>query len=1074
MRIPVAKALTLLATVIAVAGVSSLAVRPALGIVLQADVSTGASSTVSVTDTASISATKSTSTLAVNDSVTLHSPSSTSTVSISDNVTVAVIPPSIYTVNTTDDQDDGVCDATHCSLREAISASNDKVVLGDIVAFDITTTDPGYVVGTASWRIQPTSSLPTITDPIVIDGYTQTGATQASAGTPAVLKVQLSGALAGVGVDGLTATSSQNVIRGLAISEFQEAGIRLGEGSGSVVAGNYIGTDVTGALFGNNNYGIIVDGSGSNTIGGTSTADRNVISGNQVSGVWILNAGATGNRVLGNYIGVEADGSSAHGNISHGVHIEATSTSVGGNTPSAGNVIAHNLGDGVYVESGAKNSILGNSIFSNAGLGIDLGANGVNDNDFDDSDSGANGLQNFPTTTRVLPGSVTIRGIFTGAASTPFRLVFFSNASCDGSGHGQGATFLGATTVTTSGANIAIYEVTFPTSISSGDSITGTATDPDGNTSEFSRCFTADFFTVDSFADAGDSNTGDGICDDGTDQCTLRAAIREANATPGADVIYVSVPTTTLTIVGTGEDIALTGDLDIAAELAIVGDGPGTTTIDGNRSVVGDHVFHVLSGVTTTVRRLTVTNSGPSSGNSSSIGGFYNQSGILMIEEVEVSGGTGAGVYNKDGDLEVTDSTFTGNYIGIYANHNTAGSEQVTLNRILITGSTNGLLINKQNSSLTLRLTNSTITGNTDAGIDFSSLNTGSGQVRISHSTIANNKYGIEEETDTAGDTIRIKNSIVAYNSSLDCRFRNVAHDIISDGNNIASDGTCDTLSLALSDQTSTDPLLGALQDAGGPSLTRPPLAGSAAIDAVPQASSTDYLSTVLVVDQRGFARPVNTKSDVGAYEFNDSGLAVNLGRIIHSQAAGVTTSTTLSVSSTGAVALTWTASENPATSWISLVPTSSSAAVAPGGSEQVQVVFDSTGLADGRYSTTLEFNGDDPGPTVEVPVLFCVPDPCGAADSPWPQFRNDTLNTGRSAIAGPDAAVEKWSYTTGGAIGFPSPSIGPDATIYVASGDNKLYAVNPDGTFKWSFLMGDSIVGSPAIAGDGTHLPGL
>ena len=263
--------------------------------------------------------------------------------------------------------------------------------------------------------------------------------------------------------------------------------------------------------------------------------------------------------------------------------------------------------------------------------------------------------------------------------------------------------------------------------------------------------------------------------------------------------------------------------------------------------------------------------------------------------------------------------------------------------------------------------------------------------------------------------------------------------------------------------------MLGALQDAGGPSLTRPPLAGSAAIDAVPQASSTDYLSTVLVVDQRGFARPVNTKSDVGAYEFNDSGLAVNLGRIIHSQAAGVTTSTTLSVSSTGAVALTWTASENPATSWISLVPTSSSAAVAPGGSEQVQVVFDSTGLADGRYSTTLEFNGDDPGPTVEVPVLFCVPDPCGAADSPWPQFRNDTLNTGRSAIAGPDAAVEKWSYTTGGAIGFPSPSIGPDATIYVASGDNKLYAVNPDGTFKWSFLMGDSIVGSPAIAGDGT-----
>ena len=72
-----------------------------------------------------------------------------------------------FTVNSTNDVDDGTCDATHCSLREAINAANANSGT-DTIAFNIS--------GAGPHTIQPTSALPTITDPVVIDGYTQPGA----------------------------------------------------------------------------------------------------------------------------------------------------------------------------------------------------------------------------------------------------------------------------------------------------------------------------------------------------------------------------------------------------------------------------------------------------------------------------------------------------------------------------------------------------------------------------------------------------------------------------------------------------------------------------------------------------------------------------------------------------------------------------------------------------------------------------------------------------------------------------------------------------------------------------------
>src|SRR5439155_26666818 len=84
-------------------------------------------------------------------------------------------------------------------------------------------------------------------------------------------------------------------------------------------------------------------------------------------------------------------------------------------------------------------------------------------------------------------------------------------------------------------------------------------------------------FTVNSTIDAVDANPGDGICDDGGGRCTLRAAIMEANALPGADTIVLPSGTYRLSIPGAGEDLGSTGDLDITDDLRV----DGTVIVNG-------------------------------------------------------------------------------------------------------------------------------------------------------------------------------------------------------------------------------------------------------------------------------------------------------------------------------------------------------------------------------------------------------------------------------------------------------------------------------------------------------------
>ena len=166
-------------------------------------------------------------------------------------------------------------------------------------------------------------------------------------------------------------------------------------------------------------------------------------------------------------------------------------TLIGGTGAGAGNIIAFTTaGPAVDVTRGFNYGVLGNSIFGNADLGIDLGGDGVTLNDIGDGDSGPNNLQNFPVLTSAVSSAMgtVIQGTLNSTPNTAFRVELFSNDACDPSGYGEGKNYLGFVNVTTDGAGNASLNATVPTPVTGGWVITSTATDPSNNTSEFSAC----------------------------------------------------------------------------------------------------------------------------------------------------------------------------------------------------------------------------------------------------------------------------------------------------------------------------------------------------------------------------------------------------------------------------------------------------------------------------------------------------------------------------------------------------------------------------------------------------------
>jgi CSLREA domain-containing protein len=462
---------------------------------------------------------------------------------------------------------DGVCatSAGVCTLRAAIQEANAFPGL-DTIEFSI---------GSGVQTISLGSALPAITSPVTINGTSQPG----FSGSPIIV-------LNGNAKSGLVVAAGGSTLRGLVIVNFAGDGLELRGGGGNVIETVYIGIQADGATAGGNSgSGIVLQDSSNNRIGGTSIAQRNLISANtgKGNGGGILINGGTGNLIKGNFIGTDIGGMLDRGNEGRGIALNGSSgNTIGGPEAGAGNLIAGNratgvrllagsannlvqgnylgvnktltafikndrgvqvrgsngnqiitniiaghvydgvliwegasnnlvysnliayngqgpIGDateaafnGVLVNSGTGNSILSNIIYGNLNMGIELGnANGTTPNDAGDADTGANGFQNFPVLTSATKSAtaLAIAGTLNSTASASFIVQFFADQTCHWTGYGEGRYFLGHVVVTTGGDGNASFNVSMaPQQVQAGWVVSATATGPGGNTSEFSAC----------------------------------------------------------------------------------------------------------------------------------------------------------------------------------------------------------------------------------------------------------------------------------------------------------------------------------------------------------------------------------------------------------------------------------------------------------------------------------------------------------------------------------------------------------------------------------------------------------
>jgi Ca2+-binding RTX toxin-like protein len=213
--------------------------------------------------------------------------------------------------------------------------------------------------------------------------------------------------------------------------------------------------------------------------------------GTVVEGTPLVASGSE--TVQGNFVGTDRTGTVAVPNQGDGVFISngATSNLIGDTIVGLGNTIAFNGGSGVGVVGATTilNSIRGNSIFSNTGLGIDLGDNGETPNTPGGPHAGPNDLQNFPILLSARPGASTeVIGTLNSTPSKSFTLDFYASPVADPSGFGQGKRYLGSFPVSTDATGNVFFDIFIPGATSPGEIVSATATDPPGaDTSEFAR-----------------------------------------------------------------------------------------------------------------------------------------------------------------------------------------------------------------------------------------------------------------------------------------------------------------------------------------------------------------------------------------------------------------------------------------------------------------------------------------------------------------------------------------------------------------------------------------------------------
>jgi titin len=229
---------------------------------------------------------------------------------------------------------------------------------------------------------------------------------------------------------------------------------------------------------------------GTNADGVGDAFERNIISGNIWSGVRVSDLGTGQNTIAGNFIGTDKTGALALPNLGDGILMYGGTQNNPVGRPAAANVIAFNGAAGVKILDAftTGDALRANSIFSNADLGIDLGGNGVTPND-SHGHIGPNDYQNFPILSQaVSSGLVTaVTGTLKSVPMQSFAIDFYASPSADPSGFGQGKRFIGSFSVMTDGSGNASFSATLSVGGLAGQFISATATAANGDTSEFCK-----------------------------------------------------------------------------------------------------------------------------------------------------------------------------------------------------------------------------------------------------------------------------------------------------------------------------------------------------------------------------------------------------------------------------------------------------------------------------------------------------------------------------------------------------------------------------------------------------------
>ncbi len=376
-------------------------------------------------------------------------------------------------------------------------------------------------------------------------------------------------------------------------------------------------------------------------------------------------------------------------------------------------------------------------------------------------------------------------------------------------------------------------------------------------------------FSVNSREDVNDLTPGDGLCvaylivipPFVLPFCTLRGAIEEANAYPGKDVINLPATILSLNIMGTGEDNAATGDLDISDSLTIIGKGADQTIIDGREL---DRIFHIThSTAVVTIKNLSIINGKvvtntpgyPKGGAAIRNKGSLRLENVVLLNNETTGGGSSdlaGGVFNR-GDCQIVKSTLQGGKAHMGgAFYNYSGAEMTILSSTINANSAviGGGGVNYGN----LTVKNSTFSSNGNSQTSFGGGLENSGLTTLLHTTFAFNKAnsggGISSRS-----PLYLQNTILGNNTGSDCH--NPRY-IYSNGNNLDSDGSCELTEV--SDVGSGDPGFQLLKNNGGNTMTH-------TLSPLSQGRDAGKFITGLPTDQRGISRPRGTGVDIGAVE---------------------------------------------------------------------------------------------------------------------------------------------------------------------------------------------------------------